>query len=219
MSVNRFDGKMPIPVPMPEQDPGYDSEHNFKARRKTQRNTKLEPLKVKHDFLRRGQGNGGSPTTHEVGKRAEESGMVTLSPISRKQAAHSNVRVRNKAGGYQYISAGSLNESAGKAGDMSPRQRRELEKKNRVQQKIAEFRMLKYQREQEKLRKEEEEAEAQRQKLAEAQERRARYMETQRAKLQEYQVARALELSQQALKEEEGMRAAAEREARRRAGE
>ena len=45
---------------------------------------------------------------------------------------------------------------------MSPRQRKELEKKNRVQQKIAEFRMLKYQREQERLRKEEEEAEEQR---------------------------------------------------------
>ena len=45
---------------------------------------------------------------------------------------------------------------------MSPSQQKELEKKNRVQQKIAEFRMLKYQREQERLRKEEDEAEEQR---------------------------------------------------------
>jgi len=42
-------------------------------------------------------------------------------------------------------------------------------------------------------------------------------MENQRAKLQEYQVARALELSQQALKEEEHMRLQAEREAKRKA--
>ena len=51
---------------------------------------------------------------------------------------------------------------------MSPGQRRALEKKNKTQQKIAEFRMLKYQREQEKLQKEDEDAEEQRRKLAEA---------------------------------------------------
>lgn len=101
LSVNRFDGRMPIPVPMPEQDLNYDSEHNFNARRNTQRNQKLEPLKVKHsEFLRRGRGNGGSPTTHAVGKTMNDSGIVTLSPIGRKKAAHSNVRIRDKAGGY-----------------------------------------------------------------------------------------------------------------------
>ena len=51
------------------------------------------------DFLRRGGGNGGSPTTHAISKKATESGLVTLSPIARK-AANSNVRVRDKAGGY-----------------------------------------------------------------------------------------------------------------------
>ena len=33
LSVNRFDGKMPIPVPMPEQDLDYESMHNLKSKR------------------------------------------------------------------------------------------------------------------------------------------------------------------------------------------
>ena len=77
------------------------------------------------DFLRRGGGNGGSPTTHAVGKKAGEGGMITLSPIARK-AAQSNVRVRGKDGGYQYVSSGSIgrSNSPGKNGEMSPRQRK-----------------------------------------------------------------------------------------------
>ena len=148
--------------------------------------------------------------------------MITLSPIARK-AAEAKVRVRDKAGGYQYVSAASLHgsnsNSPGRNGEMSPAQRRALEKKNKTQQKIAEFRMLKYQREQEKLQKEEEDAEEQRRKLTEAQDRRANYMAAQKQRLQEYQVARALSLGQQALKEEEEMRQRAEREAQRKAQE
>jgi len=44
-------------------------------------------------------------------------------------------------------------------------------------------------------------------------------MDKQKAKLQEYQVQRAMELSQQALKEEEDMRRRVEREQRKRAQE
>ena len=90
LSVNRFDGNMPIPIPMPEQDLDYDSMHNFNSKRgsvKPKPNQRLEPIKVKQtDFLRRGGGNGGSPTTHAISKKATESGLVTLSPIARKAA-------------------------------------------------------------------------------------------------------------------------------------
>ena len=90
-------------------------------------------------------------------KKANDSGMITLSPIQRK-AAETKIRVRDKAGGYQYVSAASLHASNSNSprcnGEMSPSQRRALEKKNKTQQKIAEFRMLKYQREQEKQQKE-----------------------------------------------------------------
>ena len=52
--------------------------------KKLKPNNKLSPLKVKHtDFLRRGNGNGGSPTTHDIGKRVNDTGIVTLSPIGR----------------------------------------------------------------------------------------------------------------------------------------
>jgi len=95
LSVNRFDGKMPIPIPMPEQDYDYESEKNWTQRRTSNKKSsppknhgkgRLEPIKIRQtDFLRRGNGNGGSPTTHTVGKmRNNDSGMITLSPIRRK---------------------------------------------------------------------------------------------------------------------------------------
>ena len=97
---------MPVPIPMPEHDPAYESEQNFKSKRsstkpKLRPNQRLEPLKVKQQtvFLRRGGGNGGSPTSLAVSKKANESGMITLSPIQRK-AAETKIRVRDKAGGY-----------------------------------------------------------------------------------------------------------------------
>ena len=66
-----------------------------------------------------------------------------------------------------------------------------MERKQRIQEKIAEFRLIRFQKEQEKVRKEEEEADAERIKLKQQQERRRRYMDNQKAKLQEYQVTRA----------------------------
>ena len=48
----------------PEQDLLYDTQTNaFKSRRRTQGNAMLEPIpRKKGQFLRKGEGNGGSPT-------------------------------------------------------------------------------------------------------------------------------------------------------------
>ena len=70
-----------------------------------------------------------------------------------------------------------------------------MERKQRIQEKIAEFRLIRFQKEQEKVRAEEDEAEAERTKLQKQQERRKRYMENQKAKLAEYQINKAAGMS------------------------
>lgn len=60
---------------------------------------------------------------------------------------------------------------------LSPRQKREVERKNRIQERIAEFRMLKVQKEAEKMQKVADDAEAERIKLERQQERRRAYMD------------------------------------------
>ena len=141
---------------------------------------------------------------------------MVLEPIPRKRAAHSNIRVRDKSGGYTYQEGGK--SPRGSNGEMSPSQKRELERKNRIQQKIADFRMLKYQQEQDKLNKQEEEAEKKRKDLEDAATRRNAYMESQKKKLQIYKVERALKLSEENLLAEEQLRKVTEDKARRMAG-
>ena len=51
----------------PIQDLLYESSHDFKERRKTVANAILEPLPLKKtNFLRKGGGNGGSPTRFDI---------------------------------------------------------------------------------------------------------------------------------------------------------
>ena len=61
-----------------------------------------------------------------------------------------------------------------------------MERKRRIQEKIAEFRLMRFQKEHDKIKKEQEEAEAEKLKLQRQQDRRRRYMNTQKVKLQEY---------------------------------
>jgi len=58
-----------------------------------------------------------------------------------------------------------------------------MERKKRIQEKIAEFRLIRFQKEHEKLRKEQEDAEEEKLKLIRQQEKRRRYMESQKVKL------------------------------------
>jgi len=58
-----------------------------------------------------------------------------------------------------------------------------MERKKRIQEKIAEFRLIRNQKEHEKLRKEQEDAEEEKLKLIRQQEKRRRYMESQKVKL------------------------------------
>ena len=58
-----------------------------------------------------------------------------------------------------------------------------MERKKRIQEKIAEFRLIRFQKEHEKLRKEQEDAEEEKLKLIRLQEKRRRYMESQKVKL------------------------------------
>ena len=58
-----------------------------------------------------------------------------------------------------------------------------MERKKRIQEKIAEFRLIRFQKEHEKLRKEQEDAEEEKLKLMRLQEKRRRYMESQKVKL------------------------------------
>ena len=60
---------------------------------------------------------------------------------------------------------------------MSPNQKVEMERKQRIQEKIAEFRLIRFQKEAEKVQKEQDEAEMERTKLQRQQDRRRRYME------------------------------------------
>lgn len=66
----------------------------------------------------------------------------------------------------------------GEGHDLSPNQKVEMERKQRIQEKIAEFRLIRFQKEQEKVKKQQEEAEAERVKLIRQQERRRRYMDS-----------------------------------------
>ena len=88
----------------PEKDPMYDTQANTFGgrRRRTIGGAKLDPIPVMSNFLRKGQGNGGSPTNFVLRRNVNESGQVMLEPIAKRQGALSTVRTRHKSGSYQY---------------------------------------------------------------------------------------------------------------------
>lgn len=93
-----------------------------------------------------------------------------------------------------------------------------MERKKRIQEKIAEFRLIRFQKEQEKIKAQQEEAENERMKLLKQQESRQRYMNSQRAKLAEYQISRASRLSEFTLLQMDAQRKQAAMAAKKRAG-
>lgn len=132
------------------------------------------------EFLKRGRGNGGSPTNFEA-----KANGGTLAPSMRMPKVPM-IRVRDRQGGYDY--AGSSMDrgsqgSPGKERSLSPGQRAEVEKRKRVQQQIADYREMKMKEERAKLEAERYKAEEQQKKLFEAAEKRRRYMDKYKEKL------------------------------------
>ena len=97
----------------------YDTQQNgaFNRRRRTVGPglAKLEPLPSKKGgYLRKGEGNGGSPTNFVLRQQVNEHGLVVLEPIAIRQGATSTVRKRDRAGGFTYqkdslVSLGATN--------------------------------------------------------------------------------------------------------------
>ena len=57
------------------------------------------------------------------------------------------MRKRDRSGGYNYTKASMASLHAKSPDDLSPMQREELERKQRIQEKIAEFRLIRFQKE------------------------------------------------------------------------
>ena len=68
---------------------------------------------------------------------------MTLQPIAKRQGATSTVRKRDRSGGFTY-QKGSVASLNGTTKEMSPEQKQEMEKKKRIQEKIAEFRLIRF---------------------------------------------------------------------------
>lgn len=141
----------------------------IKFRRNTMNAHMTDPI-VQHqtEFLKRGRGNGGSPTNFEA-----KANGGTLAPSMRMPKVPM-IRVRDRQGGHDY---------AGKERSLSPGQRAEVEKRKRVQQQIADYREMKMKEERAKLEAERYKAEEQQKKLFEAAEKRRRYMDKYKEKL------------------------------------
>ena len=101
----------------------YDTQTNaFKSRRRTTGGV-LEPIpRKKGAFLRKGEGNGGSPTNFVLRQQMNENGQIILEPIAKRKGATSTVRTRDRQGGYTYTkgSTASLNATSKNPADLSP---------------------------------------------------------------------------------------------------
>ena len=75
------------------------------------------------------------------------------------------MRTRDRTGGYTYAKGSVASLHTKSPDDLSPTQKVELERKQRIQEKIAEFRLIRFQKEQEKVNKQNEEAENEKNKL------------------------------------------------------
>ena len=132
----------------------YDTQKNaFGRRRRTQPAggrlsplPKMTPVK-KQNYLRKGEGNGGSPTNYVLRQNVQENGHVTLEPIGKREGSKSVVRTRNRQGGFNYNTGSLASLKEKNPESLSPRQRNEIEKQKRIQEKIAEFRLIKFSRE------------------------------------------------------------------------
>jgi hypothetical protein len=118
-----------LPQHLPEQDPFYESSMLHKRGSFAPQN-RLDPLPVRHThFLKRGMGNGGSPTNFDVKKTViEETGGVTLAPIHRRHQSVT-LRVRGKDGGYAYTKGSMANmamHGRSQSNEMSPERKLEL---------------------------------------------------------------------------------------------
>lgn len=114
---------------LPEKDYMFDSAIRF--RRNTMKNGDTEPI-VQHqsEFLRRGGGNGGSPTNFE--SKAHGGTLVPQMRVAKAPL----MRVRDRQGGYDYAGSSMDRGSQGSPGrerSLSPGQKAEVEKRKRVQ--------------------------------------------------------------------------------------
>ena len=57
------------------------------------------------------------------------------------------MRTRDRSGGYNYHKASMASLRSKNPEDLSPSQKIELERKQRIQEKIAEFRLIRFQKE------------------------------------------------------------------------
>ena len=104
----------------------------FGQRRRTTGPNQLDPLpRKKGGFLRKGEGNGGSPTGFVVTQQTDQNGHVILQPIAKRQGAISHVRQRDRSGGYTYAK-GSIAQPSDRNEDLSPNQKQEMERKQRI---------------------------------------------------------------------------------------
>ena len=80
----------------------YDTSQNAFGRRRRTIGATVDPLPPKQgNFLRKGEGNGGSPTNYILRQQVNERGQLILEPIAKRQGALSVVRKRNRSGKYQ----------------------------------------------------------------------------------------------------------------------
>ncbi len=79
---------------------------------------------------------------------------MVLEPIAIRQGANSTVRKRDRTGAYTYQRNGSIGDGkGGREGrnSISPKHKQEMERKQQIQEKIAEFRLIRFQKEHEKV--------------------------------------------------------------------
>ena len=116
----------------PEKDMMYDTQKNaFERRRRTTgppAGGRLSPLPdmatpKKKNFLRKGEGNGGSPTNFVLRENRQENGHITLEPIGKREGSKSVVRTRNRAGGFNYNTGSLASLREKNPEELSPRQR------------------------------------------------------------------------------------------------
>ena len=75
------------------------------------------------------------------------------------------MRKRDRSGTYTYQQTSQTSLTGRSPESLTPHQKQEMERKKRIQEKIAEFRLIRFQKEQEKIKAQQEEAENERMKL------------------------------------------------------
>ena len=99
--------------------------------------------------MRKGEGNGGSPTNFVLRHQQKENGQIVLEPIAKRKGAESTVRKRDRSGNYTFQQSSQADLKSPES--LTPNQKIEMERKKRIQEKITEFRLIRFQKEQEKV--------------------------------------------------------------------